>query len=306
MEVERAQLQQELDSTRAQMEQLWTAYATLQRRLAAKEAYLTTERTFFTHISGDRALSQQIVNALARWSLDREAGLDTQFVNSTLFALHVPGSQLWSRIDCEDKADTRFTDTFVRERLVEGQCPFLSVGCGNGSFERALVSMQQQLPSAGDGRSPWNNVRMSPGPFNEAKVILDEDIPRDSVIDAVDARNLQLANISTLPEEFDCLFNCPWSEDVDVLLQDFMHSAWNLQHRGSYLFLGLSELSPFLRKYGVTSVIRNVRGKYRLKWIDCGIHAAAFQEGFTHHSDIRNIDSKIRHGSCAMLCFQKL
>jgi hypothetical protein len=196
--------------------------------------------------------------------------------------------------------DVKVNPHFVYQRLVTERHSFLSVGCGNGSFEAALMRMRND-------NFRWNQVKISSGPNSNA--ILDNDIPEKVRIDDIDATNMTSLCRYDLASNADILFNCPWvhpSQDLPEFLFNFMKSASGIQ-TGGYVFVGITEIPLYFPSYKINKLVERVqrKGWYFLRYIDNGIMNHVIDYDYRHHSDSGHDISKLVQDDHVMLCFQK-
>ncbi|KAJ3131564.1 hypothetical protein HK100_006239 [Physocladia obscura] len=177
--------------------------------------------------------------------------------------------------------DVKVNPHFVYQRLVTERHSFLSVGCGNGSFEAALMQMRND-------NFRWNQVKISSGPNSNA--ILDNAIPERVRIDDIDATNMTPLRRQDLPE---FLFN-------------FMKFASDVQ-TGGYVFVGITEIPRYFPSYKINKLVERVqrKGWYCLRYIDNGIMKHVIDYGYRHHSDSGHDISNLVQDDHVMLCFQK-
>ncbi|KAJ3233478.1 hypothetical protein HDU78_006399 [Chytriomyces hyalinus] len=181
--------------------------------------------------------------------------------------------------------------------------PFVSVGCGNGTFEQAIIEERRDR-----GANVILTNYLTPDGFETQY----ENNYRENV-SARDLHNYDwLKTMVSSHEEVDILFNCPWADEninLPILLCKFLESAGKLQKKGSFVFIGITEHPKDFDKYRIGYVFKMSSITYALHSIDSEI-IQMVRPTYKHHSDIVGTSSFLGHSRIypfhVMLCFKRL
>ncbi|KAJ3247013.1 hypothetical protein HDU78_005664 [Chytriomyces hyalinus] len=207
----------------------------------------------------------------------------TQLVNQLLkrcwmeaeFEFNVPGLQVLKVLNDFCKVARypvpELRTDFVYEKLVTKNGPFLSVGCGDGTFESALI--ENRLMG-------WTNVLLTylddsssyPDADNGYRPLFGKHVHLDDATQLHDNKELKCW---VHGKSAHILFNCPYPVGepsvLSQLICDFLTSASQIQHEGSYVFIGITEHEDYLGQYGIMEVLKKCASEYTLRYIDNGI-----------------------------------
>ncbi|KAJ3105000.1 hypothetical protein HK100_003967 [Physocladia obscura] len=194
--------------------------------------------------------------------------------------------------------NVQLSNSFVHQRLVEKGRSFLSVGSGNGSFEKALVNMRDC-----EETEKWRNVVISPS--NNCPH--DPEIPVDRTHE-INATELKSLKSYGLPAGATILFNRPWRGYGKTfnLIMEFMKSAFNVQNEGGFVLLGITECYIYFPQYQLEKLVVKMKKNYCLKYIDVGIINNVLKHGYTHYSESEKNIHNLVVSKHIMLCFKRL
>ncbi|KAI8833010.1 hypothetical protein BJ741DRAFT_613524 [Chytriomyces cf. hyalinus JEL632] len=262
----------------------------------------------------------QLLNQMRRFNVNNQMLIFPNWWSWMEWGFTVPGTKVLKCLAASHKQNygrawcPELCTDFVFEKLVTKNGPFLSVGCGYGTFESALA--EKWLMG-------WKDVFLTDlAEKNHPDVIYPKvDVGyRPSLgkymnlcVDATKLHCYGYVKDWVIEKRADILFNCPWRGNggVSKLICDFLMSAGQIQHEGSYVFVGITEHESYLGQYDIPTVLKNSAKLYKLRHIDNEIIKT-----------VRHAEKPYRHFKCygkkptfaedfvypyhVMLCFERL